>query len=90
MPDTVGFHIGGRGYRSGAAVEAARSSGRRIEVLWSTNLVRIEPDRVVYQNGAAHTLPNDYLFIFAGGVLPTKFLAQCGIRIDTRFGEPYR
>lgn len=72
-----------------ARVERAQEQGR-LEVLWSTNVVRVEPDRVFYQNGALYPLPNDYLFIFAGGVLPTRFLERCGVRIDTRFGEPYR
>ena len=32
-------------------------------------------------------LGNDYTFVFAGGVLPTKFLRACGVEIDTKFGE---
>jgi len=39
------------------------------------------------QNGPA-PMPNDHLFVFAGGELPTPFLERCGIRIDTKFGEP--
>jgi len=69
-------------------VEAARTSGR-LEILWNTNLVRIEPEAVVYRNGGGDvTLPNDYAFIFAGGELPTKFLRECGVEIDTKFGAP--
>lgn len=69
-------------------VEAARASGR-LEILWNTNLVRIEPEVVVYRNGGGDvTLPNDYAFIFAGGELPTKFLRECGVEIDTKFGAP--
>lgn len=34
------------------------------------------------------TLENDSLFIFAGGILPTAFLREIGIKIDHKFGEP--
>ena len=69
-------------------VEAALASGN-LEILWSTNLVRIEPDSFTYRNGGGEvTLPNDFAFIFAGGELPTKFLRDCGIEIDTKFGAP--
>jgi len=38
--------------------------------------------------GELIALSNDHLFIFAGGELPTPFLKRCGVRIDTKFGEP--
>ena len=69
-------------------VEAALAAGS-LEILWSTNLVRVEPDAVLIRNGGDEvTLPNDYAFVFAGGELPTKFLRDCGIEIDTKFGAP--
>jgi thioredoxin reductase len=65
------------------------TAGGRLEVLWGTNLVRIEPDAVTYRNGGPpERIPNDYTFIFAGGELPTKFLRDCGVEIDTKFGKP--
>ncbi len=70
-------------------VERAIAS-RAIDVLWATNVVEIQPELVVYKDasGATHTLANDYVFVFIGGELPTKFLAACGVEIDTKFGEP--
>jgi thioredoxin reductase/Pyruvate/2-oxoacid:ferredoxin oxidoreductase delta subunit len=69
-------------------VEVAMRAGR-VEVLWSTNVLEIKPDAVVYRNGGEpEVLPNDVVAIFAGGELPTKFLQACGIAIDTKFGEP--
>ena len=69
-------------------LEEAVSAGG-LDILWNTNLVRIEPDSVTYRNGGPpETLPNDYTFIFAGGELPTKFLRECGVEIETRFGKP--
>ena len=31
-------------------------------------------------------MPNDYVYIFAGGELPNEFLSKIGVRIDKRFG----
>ena len=61
----------------------------QVEVLWSTNLIEINPDSVVLEGngGAVQSMPNDVVAVFAGGELPTKFLRTCGIEIDTKFGE---
>jgi thioredoxin reductase len=65
-------------------------SGGVVQPLWSTNLVAIEPDRVAFTNGSSgpQTIPNDQVFVFIGGELPTKFLDSCGVAIDTKFGQP--
>jgi thioredoxin reductase len=70
-------------------IEEAQRRGR-VDLLWSTNLLRIEPASVVYrdQSKCEHELANDVVAIFAGGELPTKFLEQCGVEFDTKFGEP--
>ena len=34
--------------------------------------------------GVQRETPNDYVFVFAGGELPTDFLKACGVAIDTR------
>lgn len=69
--------------------KAAESDGK-VTPLWSTNLTRIEENEVFYIDsaGTEHSLPNDDVFIFIGGVLPTKFLQSCGIEMDTHFGTP--
>ncbi|UCC72606.1 MAG: NAD(P)-binding domain-containing protein [Gemmatimonadota bacterium] len=70
-------------------IEQAVEQGK-VDVLWSTNLREIRPDCVVIGNDESETrqIPNDYVFIFAGGELPTQFLKACGVEIDTKFGEP--
>lgn len=70
-------------------IDAAQAE-RGIEVLWQTNMTELTPDTVVYRDAQerTHTRPNDSIFIFAGGELPTKFLETCGIAIDTKFGQP--
>jgi thioredoxin reductase len=70
-------------------IEEAMSNGS-VDVLWSTNLSRIEPDKVWLTNGMpgseARPLDNDQVLIFAGGELPTGFLRECGVDIETKFG----
>jgi thioredoxin reductase len=63
---------------------------QRIEVLWSSQVEEIKPESIVLTDraGAATTIPNDTVAVFAGGELPTKFLQTCGVAIDTKFGEP--
>lgn len=72
-----------------ARIEAALERGA-IEVLWSTNLAGIERGKVWLKHGAsradAQPLDNDQVLIFAGGELPTGFLRECGVDIETRFG----
>lgn len=70
-------------------IETALSS-HKIEVLWDTNVRVIEPAAVHLSNGheTIEPIPNSQVFVFIGGELPTKFLKQCGIEIDTKFGQP--
>ena len=75
--------------RNHERIETAITDGR-VEPLWETNLTRIGPDAVTYTDagGDERTIPNDDVFIFIGGELPTKFLESCGILMDTKFGRP--
>jgi thioredoxin reductase len=63
---------------------------QRIDILWSTNLTAIEKTHIIYEDatGEQFRCENDHVFIFVGGELPTKFLQNCGIAIDTKFGMP--
>ncbi len=68
----------------------AAEAAKKVEILWSTNVIQNDPHQVIIkkEDGSEFNLENDYLFIFAGGELPTPFLKQMGIEIDTKFGEP--
>jgi thioredoxin reductase len=59
-------------------------------VLWTTRPAEIRPRQVVLPGMSEDVLvlPNHHVFVFIGGQLPTAFLRQCGVEIDTNFGEP--
>jgi len=68
-------------------LEAAVSAGR-INLLLSSTVTEILSDRVrLTQDDQELVLPNDQVFVFAGGVLPTKFLAAAGIRLERHHGK---
>lgn len=71
-----------------ARLQAAVESGA-IELALSSNLLNIWEDAVEigFGDGSSRRIDNDYVFIFAGGSLPTPFLQACGIIIDTVFGS---
>lgn len=58
-------------------------SGRKIDVLFESQVVGIEPDavQVTLKGESPVVLKNDFVFIFAGGDLPTEFLKKTGIRL---------
>ena len=60
-----------------------------VDVVWQSTPHAIQPDAVLLERaGGTMTVPADQVFIFAGGVLPTSFLRNCGIEIETKFGQP--
>jgi thioredoxin reductase len=72
-----------------AAIQDAGTKGK-VEILFNTNVIEIGNDVVTLNStttGELFTLSNDLIYIFAGGELPTQFLARAGINITTKFGE---
>ena len=68
-------------------LKAAEKEGR-ITMLLESTVSRIELDRVVLEHkGEEIILPNDFVFVFAGGILPTTFLQNAGIKIQSHFGK---
>jgi thioredoxin reductase len=72
-----------------ARIGEAHRAGE-IDVLWSTEVIENQIEGVTIRDatGALHRIDNDQLFVFIGGELPTPFLERCGVKIDTKFGEP--
>jgi putative YpdA family bacillithiol system oxidoreductase len=57
----------------------------QIRVLFNSNPVAFRPDSVVLDvNGKQEILPNDYVWIFAGGEPPTTFLKKIGVGFGER------
>jgi thioredoxin reductase (NADPH) len=69
-------------------LKAAVAAGR-VNLLLESTVTEITPDRVVLATPAEPelVLPNDRVFVFAGGVLPTQLLIDAGIQIERHFGE---
>jgi thioredoxin reductase (NADPH) len=61
-----------------------------LEVLWSTTPLEVRADGVslMREEAARMEVPADQVFVFIGGELPTAFLRDCGVEIETRFGAP--
>lgn len=61
-----------------------------ITVRFNTNVAEIHPESVVLKDGETgeeEIIPNDLVYIFAGGELPTKFLEKIGIKITRKYGD---
>ena len=60
-----------------------------VEVLWSSSPKAIHPTQVSLSvNGGSVDVPASQIFVFIGGELPTRFLRDCGVEIETHFGAP--
>jgi len=81
-------------YRQGAFSRIKDRNAQRIEecirrnklkVLFNSNPVEFRPDSVILEvNGGNQTLPNDFVWIFAGGEPPTAFLKKIGVGFGER------
>ncbi len=61
----------------------------KLKVLFNSNPVEFRNDSVVLEvKGANQTLPNDYVWIFAGGEAPTAFLKKIGVGFANRDVTP--
>jgi thioredoxin reductase (NADPH) len=60
-----------------------------LEVRYNTQVTSIEPENICIrctETEKEDVIPNDRVYIFAGGELPTTFLQNSGIEITKRFG----
>lgn len=68
-------------------MEKTSGSGR-LRLLLESNVKQILPATVQLDHkGTAIDLPNDAVIVCAGGILPTPFLKEIGIQIETRHGN---
>ena len=62
-------------------------SARRLKVILSSNVEEIGAEAVVLdQGGKKINLKNDAVIVCAGGILPTPFLKEIGVQVDTKYG----
>ncbi len=83
-------------YRKAAFSRIKEKNGERIEAAidsgWVTTYMESEVTEIgndtvtLTQRGNPVVLPNDFVFVFIGGELPTGFLRQIGIEVETKFG----
>jgi thioredoxin reductase/NAD-dependent dihydropyrimidine dehydrogenase PreA subunit len=72
--------------RNREKVAAAERSGN-LRVMLGSSVKQIGADAVVIeQGGRAQQVRNDAVIVSAGGVLPTDFLREIGIHVETKFG----
>ncbi|NQU88621.1 MAG: NAD(P)-binding domain-containing protein [Mariniphaga sp.] len=65
-------------------------SDKKLKVILKSNLVSIQNESVyikTLETDEDLNIPNDLVYIFAGGELPTEFLKKTGIHITRKFGE---
>ncbi|ARN83114.1 NAD(P)-binding domain-containing protein [Methylocystis bryophila] len=68
-------------------VERARQEGR-VEVLYSSSVKRISAEHVeIKYDGEVRTITNDDVIVCVGGILPTPFLKNMGIEVETKYGS---
>lgn len=65
-------------------------SANKVELALGSTPVAIGETEVILDSGGIHTaLLNDYVLVFAGGILPTAFLEAAGVEVQTFKGELY-
>jgi len=69
-------------------LEEAEQKGN-VKVFLKSNVKRISRDEVeIEHQGRVFTLKNDGIIVCAGGILPTKFLQEIGVTVETKYGTP--
>lgn len=59
-----------------------------VQIVYNTSITEIHKDHImVDKEGKILRLQNDFIFIFAGAIMPFSFLKSIGIMIETKFGE---
>jgi thioredoxin reductase (NADPH) len=57
----------------------------KVKVIFRSNVLEVKEESVIVQEGekVAHKLQNDFVFVFAGGELPSELLKKTGIKLRT-------
>ena len=63
---------------------------QKLTAIFNSNVLKIEETSVTLATEASpqgQTLPNDFVYVFAGGELPIQFLKNAGIEVEKKFGK---
>lgn len=72
--------------RNRERLESARKSGR-LHVVMRSQVRQIAQDAVVVeQSGKLMRIPNEVVIVAAGGIVPTDFLKNVGVQVQTKYG----
>jgi thioredoxin reductase len=72
--------------RNRERLESARKSGR-LHVVMRSQVRQIAQDAVVVeQSGKLMRIPNEVVIVAAGGMVPTDFLKNVGVQVQTKYG----
>jgi thioredoxin reductase (NADPH) len=65
-------------------IQEYMASGK-VKAIFNSEVKEIKPDMVLLQEGdkIVHNMQNDFVFVFAGGELPTELLKRCGVQLRT-------
>jgi thioredoxin reductase/ferredoxin len=64
-----------------------REDSGRLKVMLKSQVKHIDPDKVIIKwEDFDVDIPNDAVIVCAGGILPTGFLKEIGVQVDTKFG----
>lgn len=70
--------------RNARRIQEAIAKGK-VRVIFNSSPVEIRAKSVVLEvSGRTHEIPNDHVFVFAGGTPPNEFLVKAGVQIGTR------
>jgi len=77
----------GRGKQKNRDRLKALADRGKIKVMLKSTVKRIEQDKVALNyEGKEVVLPNNGVIVCAGGILPTPFLKEIGVMVETKFG----
>src|SRR5882724_442334 len=72
--------------RNRERLESARKTGR-LHLVLKSQVRQIAQDAVVVeQSGKLMRIPNEVVIVAAGGIVPTDFLKNVGVQVQTKFG----
>jgi thioredoxin reductase/NAD-dependent dihydropyrimidine dehydrogenase PreA subunit len=60
----------------------------RLQIWFNSSVKEIHPEHlIIIKEGKDTRLPNNFLFVFAGAEIPSKFLVDIGVQIEKKFGQ---